>query len=146
MPVQISVRKLREGAKMPMSGSAQAAGYDLYACTGNGITVIAPHTTAMIGTGLAAAVPEGTATVSMRPEPIHHAGTFCFRKGISPWMHTGMTLPFCRNCALQRTTGALHVRGAGCRHTACLVWKSGRNWETAFWRVFPDARWLIIDL
>ena len=59
MPVQISVRKLREGAKMPMSGSAQAAGYDLYACTGNGITVIAPHTTAMIGTGLAAAVPEG---------------------------------------------------------------------------------------
>ena len=59
MPVQISVSKLREGAKMPMSGSAQAAGYDLYACTGNGITVIAPHTTAMIGTGLAAAVPEG---------------------------------------------------------------------------------------
>ena len=59
MPVQISVRKLREGAKMPMSGSAQAAGYDLYACTGNGITVIAPHTPAMIGTGLAAAVPEG---------------------------------------------------------------------------------------
>ena len=51
MPVQISVRKLREGAKMPMSGSAQAAGYDLYACTGNGVTVIAPHTTAMIGTG-----------------------------------------------------------------------------------------------
>ena len=60
MPVQIQIRKLKEDAKLPMSGSSQAAGYDLYACSGNGITKIAPHTTAMIGTGLAAAVPEGT--------------------------------------------------------------------------------------
>lgn len=59
MPVQIAVKKLKEEAKLPKCGSAQAAGYDLYACSGRGTTVIAPHTTAMIGTGLAAAVPEG---------------------------------------------------------------------------------------
>ena len=59
MAVQIAVKKLKENAKLPKSGSPQAAGYDLYACSGNGITKIAPHTTAMIGTGLAAAVPEG---------------------------------------------------------------------------------------
>ena len=59
MSVQIKVKKLKKDAKLPLSGSAQAAGYDLYACSGNGITKIPPHTTAMIGTGLAAAVPEG---------------------------------------------------------------------------------------
>ncbi len=59
MSVQISIKKLKDDAKLPMSGSAQAAGYDLYACSGNGTTRILPHTTAMIGTGLAAAVPEG---------------------------------------------------------------------------------------
>lgn len=59
MSVQIRVKKLKKDAKLPLSGSAQAAGYDLYACSGNGITKIPPHTTAMIGTGLAAAVPEG---------------------------------------------------------------------------------------
>ena len=59
MSIQIAVKKLKKGARLPLSGSSRSAGYDLYACTGNGITKIAPHTTAMIGTGLAAAVPEG---------------------------------------------------------------------------------------
>lgn len=59
MQISVAVKKLREDAVLPKAGSAQAAGYDLYACSGRGTTVIAPHTTAMIGTGLAAAVPEG---------------------------------------------------------------------------------------
>ena len=57
--MEIPVKKLRENAKIPLSGSEYAAGYDLYACTGSGETVIAPHTTVMIGTGLACAVPPG---------------------------------------------------------------------------------------
>ena len=41
-------------------GSADAAGYDLYACPADGQSVtIAPHATAMIGTGLALAIPAG---------------------------------------------------------------------------------------
>ncbi len=41
-------------------GSADAAGYDLYACPADGQCVtIAPHATAMIGTGLALAIPAG---------------------------------------------------------------------------------------
>lgn len=59
MKIQIPVKKLREDAKLPFSGSAQAAGYDLYACTGNGTTVIQPHSNVMIGTGIACAIPEG---------------------------------------------------------------------------------------
>ncbi len=59
MAVEIAIKKLKDQAQLPKAGSAFAAGYDLYACTGNGKTVIAPHTTAMIGTGLAAAIPEG---------------------------------------------------------------------------------------
>lgn len=59
MKMEIPVKKLREDAQIPFSGSEYAAGYDLYACTGRGETVIAPHTTAMIGTGLACAVPTG---------------------------------------------------------------------------------------
>lgn len=56
--MKISVKKLRENAHLPHRGSNQAAGYDLYACI-DAPVVIAPHTTAMIGTGLSIAVPEG---------------------------------------------------------------------------------------
>lgn len=59
MNIQVPVKKLREDAKLPFSGSKMAAGYDLHACSGKGRTVIAPHTSVMIGTGLACAVPEG---------------------------------------------------------------------------------------
>ncbi len=59
MQIQIPVKKLRDDAILPYSGSSEAAGYDLYACTGNKETVIAPHETKMIGTGLACAIPQG---------------------------------------------------------------------------------------
>ena len=52
--MEVKIRKLRPGAVTPRRGSADAAGYDLYACPADGQSVtIAPHTTAMIGTGLA---------------------------------------------------------------------------------------------
>ena len=58
--MQIQIRKLRESAQLPHRGSAFAAGYDLYAAPADGEAVtIAPHTTAMIGTGLAVAIPAG---------------------------------------------------------------------------------------
>lgn len=59
MKIEIPVKKLREDAMLPHAGSSRAAGYDLYACTGDGDIEIAPHSTAMIGTGLACAIPEG---------------------------------------------------------------------------------------
>ena len=52
------VRKLRPDAALPTAGSAFAAGYDLRACM-DAPVVIPPHATAMVGTGLAIAVPEG---------------------------------------------------------------------------------------
>lgn len=58
--MQIQVKKLRESARLPHRGSAFAAGYDLYAAPEDGNPIeIAPHTTAMVGTGLAVAIPEG---------------------------------------------------------------------------------------
>ena len=56
--MKIFVKKLRPGALLPTAGSRFAAGYDLYACLDAPVE-IPPHTTAMIGTGLALAVPEG---------------------------------------------------------------------------------------
>lgn len=58
--MQIRIKKLRDGARLPHRGSEFAAGYDLYAAPESGAPVtIAPHTTAMIGTGLAVAIPAG---------------------------------------------------------------------------------------
>lgn len=57
----VSIKLLREGAKLPVRGSASAAGYDLYACLdGDQELTIPPHSTAMLPTGLSFALPEGT--------------------------------------------------------------------------------------
>ena len=57
----VSIKLLREGAKLPVRGSASAAGYDLYACLdGDQELIIPPHSTAMLPTGLSFALPEGT--------------------------------------------------------------------------------------
>ena len=53
--MNIQIKKLREGAQLPTRGSEKAAGYDLYACLDEPVS-IPPHTTAKIGTGLAVAV------------------------------------------------------------------------------------------
>ena len=55
--MQINIKKIKETAKVPTRGSEYAAGYDLYSAENK--TVIFPHSTTKIGTGIAAEIPEG---------------------------------------------------------------------------------------
>lgn len=55
----LKVKKLKENAHLPTRGSADAAGWDLYAAIDTPIS-IQPGTTAKIGTGLAIALPQYT--------------------------------------------------------------------------------------
>ena len=57
--MKIQIKKLREDAILPTSGSKYAAGYDLYAVCDEESVQICPHETKMIHTGLSAAIPEG---------------------------------------------------------------------------------------
>ena len=56
--MKINIKKLDADAVLPTRGSSQAAGYDLYAKSSED-TVIPPHKTVMVGTGLAMEIPEG---------------------------------------------------------------------------------------
>ena len=56
--IKLKVKRLTDTARLPTRGSAQAAGYDLYADLPETVE-IPPHSTVMIGTGLAVAVPQG---------------------------------------------------------------------------------------
>ena len=53
----INFKKLRPNATVPTQGSEYAAGYDLYACVDEPVT-IQPHETVKIGTGIAITPPE----------------------------------------------------------------------------------------
>ncbi len=55
---QVPVKKLRPDAKLPVYGSAFAAGADLYACIDSPV-VIAPQETVQIPTGIAMEIPAG---------------------------------------------------------------------------------------
>jgi dUTP pyrophosphatase len=57
--MKIKIVKLDERAVVPAAGTGHSAGYDLCACMKEERTVIAPGSTKLIGTGLAAAIPEG---------------------------------------------------------------------------------------
>ena len=56
--LRLKVKKLKEGAALPTRGSDLAAGYDLYACLTESVT-IAPGRTVPVGTGLAMELPAG---------------------------------------------------------------------------------------
>lgn len=56
--MEVKVRKLKNNALIPTRGSEKSAGYDLYACIDEPIT-IHPHETVKIGTGLAIQPPKG---------------------------------------------------------------------------------------
>ncbi len=56
--MKIRIKKLKDNAVIPTRGSSSAAGYDLYACLENPVS-IAPGETVQIGTGLTAEIPEG---------------------------------------------------------------------------------------
>ena len=54
----VPTKKLYPDAQLPTRGSAQAAGYDLYAYLSVPVTIY-PHSTVKIDTGIAAAIPDG---------------------------------------------------------------------------------------
>ncbi len=56
--IRMQIRFLREGARVPGRATDLAAGYDLYACLNEPVT-IPPGGTVGVGTGFAAALPEG---------------------------------------------------------------------------------------
>ena len=57
MITDIKIKLLNEFAKVPTRGSAQAAGYDLYAGTNYEIE-IPPHSTVKVDTGIAIEIPQ----------------------------------------------------------------------------------------
>ena len=54
--IEVKFKKLKTKAKLPEQGSNAAAGYDIFACLDEEVTIF-PHCTMKIGTGLAAAPP-----------------------------------------------------------------------------------------
>ena len=56
--MNINIKLLNEFAKVPTCGSADAAGYDLYAATNYEIE-IQPHETVKVDTGIAIEIPKG---------------------------------------------------------------------------------------
>lgn len=67
----IDIKLLDENAKTPTRGSAEAAGYDLYAHIGMEELAIQPHTTVKVGTGVAVSIPSG------------YFGAICARSGLA---------------------------------------------------------------
>ena len=55
----INIKKLTTTAKIPLRGSNEAAGYDLYADVGEDFVEIKPHETVKIPTGIALEIPNG---------------------------------------------------------------------------------------
>ena len=56
--MKIALRKMTESAQIPVRGSLQAAGYDLFADLSEAVTIL-PQETKMVGTGIACAIPDG---------------------------------------------------------------------------------------
>lgn len=56
--MEIKIKKIKENAIIPTSGSAFSAGYDLYACIDEEVHIPA-GATIKIGTGLSIAIPNG---------------------------------------------------------------------------------------
>ena len=79
----VPVKILREGAKLPAYGSAQAAGADLFACLEAPVT-IAPGETAFIPTGIALEVPLGCAGL------IYARSGLACKRGLAPANKVGV--------------------------------------------------------
>lgn len=79
----IRVKILRAGACLPIYGSAEAAGADLYACLEQDVT-IEPGTTAFVPTGIALEVPRGCAGL------IYARSGLACKKGLAPANKVGV--------------------------------------------------------
>ncbi len=81
--VKVTVKKLREGARLPARGSEEAAGADLYACLEEEVA-IAPGETVLIPTGLSMALPRGTVGL------IYARSGLALREGLAPANKVGV--------------------------------------------------------
>ena len=79
----IRVKILREGAKLPTYGTAEAAGADLYACLEAPVT-IAPGASAFLPTGIALEVPRGCAGL------IYARSGMACKRGLAPANKVGV--------------------------------------------------------
>ena len=79
----IHVKLLKEGAKLPTYGTAEAAGADLYACIPASVT-IGPGETAFIPTGIALEVPRGCAGL------IYARSGMACKRGLAPANKVGV--------------------------------------------------------
>lgn len=79
----VRVKLLREGARLPSYGSAQAAGADLYACLTDCVT-IAPGETVFVPTGIALEVPTGCAGL------IYARSGMACKRGLAPANKVGV--------------------------------------------------------
>lgn len=84
MKPTVQVQKLSENAILPKYGSEGAAGGDLYACTGEPVTVIEPGETKFIRTGIAMAIPAGYVGLIFA-----RSGTAC-KRGLAPANKVGV--------------------------------------------------------
>ena len=79
----IRVKILREGAKLPTYGTAEAAGADLHACLEAPVT-IAPGGSAFLPTGIALEVPKGCAGL------IYARSGMACKRGLAPANKVGV--------------------------------------------------------
>lgn len=81
--MKVNIKKLNEKAVIPTYGSQYSAGADLYACLETEIQV-APHTTALIPTGIALELPVGYAGL------IYARSGLATKKGLAPANKVGV--------------------------------------------------------
>ena len=79
----IRVKVLREGAKLPTYGTAEAAGADLYACLQDAVT-IEPGETVFVPTGISLEVPKGCAGL------IYARSGIACKRGLAPANKVGV--------------------------------------------------------
>lgn len=79
----VRIKKLDENATIPTYGSEFAAGADLYACTGEAVT-IHPHETKLIHTGIAMEIPTGYAGL------VYARSGIASKRGLAPANKVGV--------------------------------------------------------
>ena len=81
--MEVRVKKLHPNAQLPVYGSADAAGADLYACLDEAVTV-APGETVWIPTGIALEVPAGCAGL------VYARSSLGTKRGLAPANKVGV--------------------------------------------------------
>lgn len=58
--ITVKIKKINKEAKIPIRGTSQSAGYDLYACLDTEKMTILPHQTVKVPTGISIELPDNT--------------------------------------------------------------------------------------